>query len=217
MSEAELRQRFGAALAPVSVEPVRSVHEEIHAAGPPVEGAQDPRPQPAPPFAEQLRLGRAIASGDLRRAEYDLFRGHVYRMRWLLAERFERPLMEPLVARMRERLGAPVYDQTLEAKLGSRRSDLRRTGWRRDNLALEVRQLHPFTGGPLYLTLSDVAAMEAIVEARTLVLPQPESTGDWWRRPQSRPALLTAKQRDDLIAAIDALVADTGFPSARSR
>ena len=214
MSEAELRERFGAALAPVSVEPVRSVQVQVAEGGPPrADGAKAP-PVPAEPFAEQLRLGRSIAEGDLRRAEYDLFRGRVYRLRWLLSERFERPLMEPLVARLRQRLGPPAYDQTLEARLGSGKSQLRRTGWRRGAQALELRQLHPLTGGPLYLTLSDPAAMQAIVEAHTLVLPQPETTGEWWRRPQQPPALLTAAERDRLLAAIDALVAGTGFPAA---
>jgi len=123
--------------------------------------------------------------------------------------------MEPLVAHLRERLGPPAYDQTLAAKLGSGRSELRRTGWRRDGLALELRQLHPFTGGPLYLTLSDVAVMQAILEARATALPQPESSGEWWRRPQSPPALLTTAERDALLAAIDALIAGTGFPTTR--
>jgi hypothetical protein len=245
MSEAELRRLFGAQLAPVPVEPVRSVHEQILEGGPPAAGgalapqgppppqgppaSQGPPPperppppegaaaraEPAEPFAEQLRLGRNVAEGDLRRAEYDLFRGRVYRLRWLLAERFERPLMEPAVAHLRERLGPPTYDQTLPAKLGSGRSELRRVGWRNGALALELRQLHPFTGGPLYLTLSDLAALQAIVAARATALPQPETSGEWWRRPQSPPALPTRAERDALLAALDALVAGTGFPPAR--
>ncbi len=215
MSEAELRERFGPALASVPVESVRSAHEQLLEGVPPPTAGAPPVPAPADPFGEQQRLGRALASGDLRRAEYDLFRGRVYRLRWLLSERFERPLMEPLVAHLRESLGPPAYDQTLAARIGSGRSELRRTGWRRGGLALELRQLHPFTGGPLYLTLSDVAAMQAIVEARAAVLPQPETSGEWWRRPQSPPSLLTAEQRDQLLAAIDALVAGTGFPTAR--
>jgi hypothetical protein len=214
MSEAELRQRFGLALEPVPVVPVRSVHEQLVEGGPAEPDGAKPRSEPVEPFAEQLRLGRTIAAGDLRRAEYDLFRGRAYRLRWLLSERFERPLMEPLVAHLRESLGPPAYDQTLAAKLGSGKSELRRTGWRRGRLALELRQLHPFTGGPLYLSLSDVAAMHAIVEARATALPQPETSGEWWRRPQQPPALLTTSERDRLLAAIDAVVAGTGFPAA---
>jgi len=217
MSEAELRQLFGPALASVPVEPVRSAHEQLLEGGPPPPPAGAPArlPEPAESFAEQTRLGRTLATGDLRRAEYDLFHGRVYRLRWLLSERFERPLMEPLVAHLRESLGPPAYDQTLSARLGSGKSELRRTGWRRGTLALELRQLHPFTGGPLYLTLSDVAAMQAIVEARATVLPQPETSGEWWRRPQPPPALLTSAERNALLAAIAALVAGTGFPTAR--
>ena len=215
MSEAELRQRFGAALASVPVVPVRSIHEQLVEGGPAESGGAKLRAEPVEPFAEQTRLGRTLSTADLQRAEYDLFRGRVYRLRWLLSERFERPLMEPLVAHLRERLGPPAYDQTLAAKLGSGRSELRRTGWRRDGLALELRQLHPFTGGPLYLTLSDVAAMQAILEARATALPQPETNGEWWRRPQSPPAVLTLAERDALLAAIDALIAGTGFPTTR--
>lgn len=215
MREVELRQHFGPALASVPVEPVLSAHEQLLEGGPPPSADAAARAEPAESFAEQTRLGRTLATGDLRRAEYDLFRGRVYRLRWLLSERFERPLMEPLVAHLRDGLGPPVYDQTLAAKLGSGKSELRRVGWRRGTLALELRQLHPFTGGPLYLTLSDVAAMQAIVDARAMVLPQPETSGDWWRRPQSPPTLLTTAERNALLAAIDVLIAGTGFPTAR--
>ena len=57
---------------------VSSVHEQLVEGGPPEPGGAKPR---AEPFAEQLRLGRAIAAGDLRGAEYDLFRGRAYRLR----------------------------------------------------------------------------------------------------------------------------------------
>jgi hypothetical protein len=123
--------------------------------------------------------------------------------------------MGPLVAHLSGSLGVPAYDQTLSAKLGSGKSDLRRTGWRRGRHALELRQLHPFVGGPVYLSLTDIVAMQAIVEARATALPQPESGGEWWRRPQSPPTLLTEAERGALLAAIDALVAGTGFASAR--
>ena len=214
IGEAELRERFGAALVGVPVERVRSVQEQILADGATGGRAAADAPEPADPFADQLRLVREIGGDPVRREEYDLFRGRVYRLRWLLAERFERPLMQPLVAHLRERLGEPAYDQTLEAKLGSGRAELRRTGWRRGGLALEVRQLHPFTGGPLYLSLSDVAAARAIVDARGVVLPQPESTGDWWRRPQRKPELLTSAEESRLLSSIDALLAGIDFPPA---
>ena len=205
MGEAELRELFGDALAVVAVEPVRSVPEQI--AG----GAAGTA---AAAFGAQLRLGRTLAAGDVQRAEYDLFRGHAYRLRWLAAARFERPLMEPLVEHLRARLGPPAYDQTLAAKVGSGRAALRRTGWRRSGLSLEIRQLHPFIGGPLYVTLADLAALQAIADARAAPLPQPETSGEWWRRPQKPPALLPVAERDELLAALDALVAGTGFPSS---
>jgi hypothetical protein len=53
--------------------------------------------------------------------------------------------------------------------------------------------------------------MRAIVDAKAVVLPQPETTGDWWQRPQRQPALLTKEERDQLLAAVYTLVARTGF------
>lgn len=204
--EAALRERFAGALREEKVERLRSLQERIldGAGTPPGEAA-------AEAFAGQKRLVRELDGGDVARAEYDLFRGRVYRTRWRLAERFERPLMPPLVAHLSERFGEPAYDQTLEGRIGSPRAELRRVGWRREGRALELRQLHPMTGGPLYLTLSDPAAMQAIVEARALVMPQPErreSGVDELGRP---PVLLSSKERESLLAGVDALLAQIGF------
>ncbi len=227
--EDELRERYAEGLREVHVERVRSLHERVdelmrpEPGGPPA-GAKTGEARPGPPqtpaaageaareaYPGQRRLTRALHEGDLRRVEYDLRDGRVYRIRWLLAERFERPLMQPLVARLATRLGPPRYDQTIEAKLGSGRADLRRSGWQRQGRALEVRQLHPFSGGPVYVTLSDTAALRAILAARGTPLPQPETAGHWWRRPQQPPKPLTPEERDELVAALDALIAGIPF------
>jgi hypothetical protein len=222
--EAELRARYGEALREVRVERVRSLHEQVGELLRPQPGAPEagavPDAAPAPveaapdPYAGQRRLARSLPEGDARRVEYDLYDGRVYRIRWLLAERFERPLMDALVASLAQRVGPPRYDQTIEAKLGSGRADLRRSGWEREGSALEIRQLHPFVGGPVFVTLSDVSALQAIVDARATALPQPETTGDWWLRPQQSPKLLAPKDRDELVAALDALVAALPYPVA---
>jgi len=225
--EAALRERHGEALREVSVERVRSLHERLHElerAAPRASGgavATAPAAQPGAgsrageakpdPYAGQRRLAREVGEGDVRSVEYDLFEGRVYRIRWRLAERFERPLMAPVVARLRERLGPPRYDQTLKAKLGSGRADLRRTGWEREGRTLELRQLHPFVGGPLFVTLSDGAALRAVVAAGGSALPQPEGAGDWWRRPQPSPRLLEPRERDALVAALEARIAELPF------
>jgi hypothetical protein len=208
-TEAELRERFGSALRPVAVTPVRSAYEQV------LEAPKPPGPESAAPepFAGQSRLVRMASEsgGAVRAVEYDLLRGVVYRSRWQLAERFERPLMEPLVVHLTGTLGQPAYDQTVEAKLGSGRSELRRAGWQRGDRWLEVRQLHPLSGGPLFVTLSDRAMMQSIVDAEGVVMPQPETSGDWWRKPQKPPRLLGAAERDRLLAEFDALLAPIEF------
>ena len=200
---AELGERFGASLRAVAIAQAGSVFQQI-APGAAPEPATQVVP-PATPAPAQTRLARP-ARGDIERVEYDLSEGRVYRVRWQLAERFEHPILNELVPRLSERLGRPDYDQTLHAELGSERADLRRTGWTLGRRVLEVRQLHPFTGGPIFLSLADVDAMQAIVDAQGTPLPQPDTTGAWWRRPQRPPELPTAEQRRELIGAIDALV-----------
>jgi hypothetical protein len=208
-TEAELRARFGEALRTLEVERALTAHETIVAMREPKRPSLDD--EPAQPFAGQLRLARWVREGDVRAIEYDLFQGRVYRMRWRMAERFERPLMTHLIAHLRERLGEPAYDQTLKAKLGSPRAELRRAGWRRGTRALEIRQLHPLGGGPLFVTLSDAKAMQGIVDAGAVVMPQPETSEEWWRRPQRPSSIPTRAERETLLAVVDALLAPIGF------
>ncbi|MEN8161990.1 MAG: hypothetical protein ABFS41_18115 [Myxococcota bacterium] len=209
-SEAALRERVGG----LSAEPVRaarSVFEQVHPA-PEREAAG----VTAPPYADQQRLAGGVAGNDVARVEYDLHRGRVYRLRARLAPRFERPVLGALVSHLRERLGPPVYDQTLEAELGSDRADLRRVGWLRGERRLELRQLHPLAGGPTYLSLADRTAMQAIVDAEAVVMPEPESSGSWWRVPQAPPQLPSPEEGAELAAALDPLLAMLGFPKAGS-
>jgi hypothetical protein len=198
-----LRARFGEALRRVEVVVDDTVYEQVleeSRLGAPATAA------PAKPaFGDQTRWSRA-ADGAVAREEYDLAGDRVYRVRWQLVERYEHPLLNDVVARAAKRFGPPGYDQTLRAKPGSARADLRRVGWNLDGRALEVRQLHPFTGGPIFLTIADRAALQAIVDRRETPLPQPDTTGAWWRRAQRPPSLLTKAERRIRVDEIGALL-----------
>jgi hypothetical protein len=204
VSETALRAQFGEALREVEVARPASVYEQIAGKRP----GDDDEAQAEPPrdlYAGQKRLTRK-GEGDVQRIELELHEGRTYRVRWQLAPRFERPLMTELVARLGQRLGPPDYDQTLRAELGAPRSELRRTGWNRGDRVFELRQLHPFTGGPVFLSVAERPALQAIVDAGGTPLPQPEHSGEWWRRAQRDPQLPSERERAALVAAIAQLV-----------
>jgi hypothetical protein len=207
--EAALRAAFGDALREQKVEVPASLTEQILALG--RRGSDDAATPPAEPFAGQRRLVRELSGGDVRRVEYELRDGRVYRVRWRLAPRFEEPVLSAAVAKLAARLGEPVYDQTLEPRFGSARSELRRVGWKRDGRVLELRQIHPRTGGPVYLTLSDLATLQGIAEAGNVALPEPERSESWWQRPQREARLPTTQQVAELAAALDAVAAGLPF------
>ena len=195
-----LRGRFGEALRRVEVVVPDTVYEQV------LEGSGGRRRQGAEPaVGEQTRWSRA-ADGAVSREEYDLAEDRVYRVRWQLAERYEHPLLDEVVARAAKRFGRPAYDQTMRAKPGSARADLRRVGWNLGGRALEIRQLHPFTGGPIFVSLADRAALQAIVDRRETPLPQPDSTGAWWRRAQRPPSALNEAERRTRVDEIGALL-----------
>ncbi len=216
VTEEELRAEFGDALQSAKIERPLALTEKIMQARRRTDeeqasGTSEPPGERRDLFAEQKRLVREVRGGDVRRVEYEIFRGKVYRIRWQLRDRFERPLMNSLVAHLSDRFGEPFYDQQIEGKLASGKATLRRAGWRRGSRSLELRQLHPFSGGPLFLTLSDQTAIRAIVASRGSVLPEPESSGVWWQEPLSRPAILTPEERDPLLKSIDALLSQINF------
>ena len=225
MPEAELRALFGASLSEVDVRTARPAHLPVEESGgahdgdgEAGEGADAPSPRKAgegdaSPYRDQTRLARRVAEGDVRRVEYDLHAGRVVRIRWRLAERFEQPVMDALVARLSARLGPSDYDQTIEARLGSGKATLRRAGWTTGERGLEVRQLHPLTGGPLFVARSDLAALRQIVSAGGVVMPEPDTSEAWWRRPQAEPRLPTSKEIEERVAAVEALVASTAAVS----
>lgn len=213
VSAEDLRARFGEALHRVEIPiPKTPLEEILDSTRPPL--AEDPDRRDRAPG--QTRLERSVG-GDVRTIQYDLADDRVYRVRWQLSERFERPLMDDVVSRVSRRLGRPDYDQTLRARPGSARADLRRTGWTRDQRIVEIRQLHPVLGGPLFLSVGDERALQAIVDGRGVPLPQPDTADAWWRRPQRAPSLPTQAEREALAKAIDALVASLAtLPGAQA-
>ena len=214
--ETALREEFGAALLPQPIEkrrilnpgqvalPAGAMNSKDAARAQPPADAKDP-------FEGQQRLRRKPEDGDVQSVEYELFRGRVYRVRWQLVERFERPLMTSLVAHLTTQLGKPYYDQLIEGKFGTGRATLRRAGWRDGPRSLEIRQLNPQLGGPIFLTLSDQATLRAIADAGGTAAPEPDSIGPWWQKPVKPFARLTAPERDALLVAFDGVLAEVDW------
>jgi hypothetical protein len=195
-----LRGEFGDALRRVEVVVPDPLYEQV------LEGSRRGAPAAVEPsVGDQTRWSRAV-EGAVSREEYDLAEDRVYRVRWQLAERYEHPLLNEVVVRAAKRFGRPAYDQTLRAKPGSTRADLRRVGWTLDGRALEVRQLHPFTGGPIFVSLADRIALQAIVDRRETPLAQPDTTGAWWHRAQRPPSALKETERRTRVDEIGALL-----------
>ena len=144
---------------------------------------------------------------DLAYAEYELFLDKVYRIRWRLAERFERPLYSRIVDRVTHHLGPPVYDQILEPDMGSDQASLRRAAWQWSDGMIEVRQLRPQSGGPLFLTWVDKEAVESILGAKLQVPPEPDRLPPWWEGKPALPNPLAEGEEEPLLRAFEALLA----------
>lgn len=207
--ESKLRAVWGDALQPQKIE-----HLEPD--------FQRPAPQPEiddsgtkaglDPYADQLRLKRVLAEGDVRGVEYELFRGRIYRIRWELSDRFQAPIMDDFVHQATHCFGRPGYDQTIAAKLGSGESTLRRAGWERKNHLLEIRQLNPLGGGPVFVTMTDPKISKAIIAARGSLAPEPERRSEpWWQRKDASPAPPSNEARGALVRAFAAVLSQTGF------
>ncbi len=166
----------------------------------------------ANPYADQLRLRRVLTAGDVRSVEYELFRGQVYRIRWELSDRFHAPIMDDFVHQAAHCYGPFRYDQTIEAKLGSGESTFRRAGWERDGRLLEIRQLNPLGGGPLFVTVTDRKISKAIISARGSLAPEPtRHPKPWWQRQNTSPAPPSDDERRALVRALAAVLSQTGF------
>ena len=119
--------------------------------------------------------------------------------------------MASLAVRLTADLGKPYYDQLIEGRFGSGQATLRRIGWRNGSETIEVRQLNPMVGGPMFLTLSDQAAVREIVASGETAAPEPDSIGRWWNEPITPHKPLTHREREALLAAFDAIRARIGW------
>jgi hypothetical protein len=164
------------------------------------------------PYTEQLRLHRSVAEGDIRNVEYDLFRGKIYRVRWKLSERFHAPIMDAIVRQGNDCYGEADYNQTIEAKLASGEVTRRRAGWSRDGKLLEIRQLNPLLGGPVFVVVTDEAASRALIAAGGSISPEPTRRDEpWWRRGSVTPTLPTESEREALARSIAAVLSQSDF------
>jgi hypothetical protein len=155
------------------------------------------------------RWTREGASGVMR-FEYELWQGQVYTIRWRLDESFERPVLDEYGRRAAICFGAPEYDQTFEAEPGSAMATLRRIGWTHGDRRIELRQLHPLRGGPVYLTVTRTVVIRDMAAAGVARYPDPDRSGPWWERPTAAPQPAKPDERTalghqfvELLAQID--------------
>ena len=209
--EADLRAAWGDALRAGTIEHLAPDFYRL-APKPEARVEKAQAAEDADPYAGQLRLQRTLAEGEIRSVEYELYRGRVYRIRWELSERFHAPIMENLVHQASHCYGPPEYDQTIEALIASGEATRRRAGWRRDGRLLEIRQLNPLLGGPVFVTVTDMNATQKIIEARGTVAPEPERRPEpWWKRANTRLHLPDHEERDALAREFAALLSQSDF------
>ncbi len=213
-SLATLRERFGDALISESLERPKSALERRMEKQTLAETPEAGTPEGHAPYANQARLRRSVAEHDVLFAEYDLYNDSVYRIRWRLDDRFNLPIMGDLVVQTTACYGPPEYDQEPEWKLSDGKAKLRRTGWQRDDRLLEVRQLHPLNGGPVFVTVTDLATVRAIVAAQGFASPDPETSPPWWEKPQATRAELSDEEREGLVHAFAHVLSLTEFSTS---
>ncbi|HSK76497.1 MAG TPA: hypothetical protein VLQ45_08550 [Thermoanaerobaculia bacterium] len=192
MDEAELRARAGDAFQP---------------------GLLSRKGVPSPGSGLAAFHRRFPPTADLAYAEYELYQGKTYRIRWRLAEHFERPLFPGIADRMTHRLGPPLYDQIVEPRMSSRQASLRRAAWRWSGGTIEVRQLQPKSGGPLFLTWVDKDAVESMLDAGLQVPPQPDQLPPWWEGRPALPRPLAEGEEEPLLNSFESLLASWLQPS----
>ncbi len=168
-----------------------------------VEGLrQEPAAGTDPREARGLERYVRQATDPLAGVEYELWQDRVYRIRWRLATSFERPVLDELSRRARTCFGEPEYDQTFEAEPGSPKATLRRIGWRHGDRQIELRQLHPLRGGPVYLSVSRRATLREIGTAGVVPFSEPDRSAPWWQRSLEAPRPVTPEEREELGLAV---------------
>lgn len=201
MTETELRAR------------VAGVRRNTHVGRSPYTGTgTDTDPEPG--TDELQRWSRDVdpendgQDEDIVLIQYELWQGRVYRIRWRLAPAFERPIFEELAERGRFCLGTADLDQTFEAEPGSAQATLRRVVWTHENRRIELRQLHPLGGGPVYLSATDLEALRAMGAAERAPFPDPSRSGPWWTRSLRPPKPADPGERAQLGRRFLALIGE---------
>lgn len=160
---------------------------------------QDP-PTAEPDERAERGLTRWVSDGrgDLSSVEYELWQDRVYRIRWRLSEDFERPVIDVYSDRAKVCFGRPDYDQKFEAEPGSGHATFHRIGWTHGERRIEVRQLHPLRGGPVYLSVSDNAILREVSSSSVAMFPEPERSAPWWQRSMRLPEPASEEERERL-------------------
>lgn len=188
-----------------TVEALRARFDEAEL-GLQVAGAPTPGSESIPAPSERPARFERESAGNLARVEYESWRGSVYRIRWRLADRFERPMLDEFSRRASTCFGPPEFDQTFRAEPGSADATIRRIGWTHGERRIELRQLHPLRGGPVYLTVTSEKTMRALARAGLSGFPPPRSTEPWWRRSLEAPRPVAPEERKRLGDAFQGLL-----------
>jgi len=217
MTETELRARVaglrrdtGVGIAPGTdavPETHPGLHSGMHSGMHPDAHADTDEPQRWSRDVERDDEGRG-AGDDVVRIQYELWQGRVYRIRWRLAPAFERPIFDELAERGRFCLGTADLDQTFEAEPGSAEATLRRVVWTHEDRRIELRQLHPLGGGPVYLSATDLAALRAMGAAERAPFPDPSRSAPWWQRSLRPPKPADPEERAHLGRRFLALIGE---------
>ncbi len=152
---------------------------------------------------------RKIDSPEVAYVEYELFDDRVFRIRWSLTDRFDRPIYSYLLSRARRRLGEPKVDELIGANPHGNPAEapvLHYSSWRLDAYSLELRQLEPLSGGTVFLTLADERmALEARI-AHNPPVAQPDRMIPFWQREDPRLKIPTETERWQLMWTFDDVV-----------
>ena len=190
LGETELKERFGDALVPGRLSLTELPARDL----------------------EGTRLSifyRRIDSPEVAYAEYELFDGRVFRIRWSLTDRFDRPIYSYLLGRTRRRLGEPEADQLVGWAPHTPPADaplLHYSSWQLGERSLELRQLEPLSGGTVFLTLADERMFLEARIAHNPPVAQPDRMLPFWQRKDSRLKIPTEAERWQLMWTFDDVV-----------
>ena len=152
---------------------------------------------------------RRIDSPEVAYVEYELFDDRVFRIRWCLTERFDRPIYSYLLSRAHRLLGEPKTDELIGLDPHSPPADapvLHYSSWWLGERSLELRQLEPLSGGTVFLTLADERMFLEAKIAHNPPVAQPDRMIPFWQRKDPRLKIPTEAERWQLMWTFDDVV-----------